>query len=305
MVAEMANTYATRLGPAPYLQLVSELQHHHHAELELMYLAAVEHFGLEGLQVPPFSAFNDPLLYASAPPSVQYCKSIFTDWFARVRIYLERTIVALSATCLAGDHTFNMGTLICVPILLSRLQVIKKMGGMKGVPIHKALYSMINEYEEAHNSAMVPTKALSYVSEVYEGIKTSLEKTEQEPTQVIYCDQPEGASFKNKSIAKIYFLQLNSHFAKVSMIHFVKGYDIDLSGLFWHRLFMPASCTPCIVTRMLLKQVAMKFLMVAFRIMVRLSTMQSLQLQPHTSKETHQLYSLFSSDLQDIFTFLM
>jgi len=84
MVAEMANTYVTRLGPAPYSQLVSELQHYHHVELELMYLVAAEHFGLEGLQVPPFSAFNDPLLYAGAPPSVQYCKSIFTDWFASV-----------------------------------------------------------------------------------------------------------------------------------------------------------------------------------------------------------------------------
>jgi hypothetical protein len=29
----------------------SELQHRHHAELELMYLAAAERFGLEGLQV--------------------------------------------------------------------------------------------------------------------------------------------------------------------------------------------------------------------------------------------------------------
>ena len=84
IVAEMANMYVTWLGPAPYSQLVSELQHHHHVELELMYLAAAEHFGLEGLQVPPFSAFNDPLLYAGAPPSVQYCKSIFTDWFASV-----------------------------------------------------------------------------------------------------------------------------------------------------------------------------------------------------------------------------
>jgi hypothetical protein len=147
-------------------------------------------------------------------------------------------------TRLAGDHTFNVSTLICVPILLTRLQVIKKMGGMKGVPIHEALYSTINEYEEAHSSAMVPTKALSYVSEVYKGIKTSLEKTEQEPTQVIYCDQPEGASFKNKFIAKIYFLQSNSHFMKVSTIHFV--YSIDLSGPSWHRLFMPASRTPFI-----------------------------------------------------------
>jgi hypothetical protein len=84
---------------------MSELQHRHHAELELMYLAAVERFGLEGLQVP---AFNDPLLYAGAPPSVQYCKSMFTDWFASVRIYLERTIAVLPATRLAGDHTFNV-----------------------------------------------------------------------------------------------------------------------------------------------------------------------------------------------------
>jgi len=63
---------------------------------------------------------------------------------------------------------------------------------------------------------------------------------------------------------------------KVSMIHFVKGYGIDLSGPSWHHLFMLAPRTPFIVTRMLLKQVAMKFLMVAFLIMVRLSTMQFL-----------------------------
>ena len=213
--------------------------------------------------------------------------------------------MALPATRLTGDHTFNVSTVICVPILLTRLQVIKKMGGMKGVPIHEVLYSTINECEEAHSSAMVPTKALSYVSEVYKGIKMSLEKTEQEPMQVIYCDHPEGALFENNSIAKIYFLQLNSHFMKVSMIHFMKGYDIDLSGPSWHHLFTPAFCTPFIVTRMLLKQVAMKFLMVAFQIMVRLSTIQFLQLQHSTSKETHQLYSLFSSELQDIFTFLM
>ena len=35
MVAEMANTFATRLGPGPYSQLVSELQHRHHAQVEL------------------------------------------------------------------------------------------------------------------------------------------------------------------------------------------------------------------------------------------------------------------------------
>jgi hypothetical protein len=64
IVADVANTYATRLGPAPYSQLVSELQHRHHAELELIYLTAAECLGLEGLQVP---AFNDPLLYAGAP----------------------------------------------------------------------------------------------------------------------------------------------------------------------------------------------------------------------------------------------
>ena len=134
---------------------------------------------------------------------------------------------------------------------------------------------------------MVPTKALSYVSEVYKGIKTSLEKTEQEPTQVIYCDQPEGVSFENKSIAKIYFLQLNSHFMKVSMIHFMKGYNIDLSGLF--RLFMPASRTPCIVTCMLLKQVAMKFLMVAFWIMVRCNpcSCNHVQARRHTNSTVY------------------
>jgi hypothetical protein len=66
------------------------------------------------------------------------------------------------------------------------------MGGLKGVPIHEALYTTCNEFEEARSTAMVPTKSLSYVSDVYKGIKASLERTGQQPTRVLYCDQPEG-----------------------------------------------------------------------------------------------------------------
>lgn len=109
MVAGMANTFATRLGPGPFSQLVTELQCRHHAELELIYLAAAEYYGFEGdTQVPSFSKFDDPTQYAGSPPSVQFCKAIFTDWFAGVRLYMERSMATLPGTRLAGDHTFNV-----------------------------------------------------------------------------------------------------------------------------------------------------------------------------------------------------
>jgi hypothetical protein len=67
---------------------------------------------------------------------------------------------------------------------------------MKGVPINEALYSTLNQFEETRSTAMTPTKSLSYVCGVYQGIKKSLEVTCQPPTQVFYCDQPQGEHLK-------------------------------------------------------------------------------------------------------------
>jgi hypothetical protein len=37
MMWQMSNTFATRFGAAPFAELVSEIQHHFHAETELIW----------------------------------------------------------------------------------------------------------------------------------------------------------------------------------------------------------------------------------------------------------------------------
>jgi hypothetical protein len=69
------------------------------------------------------------------------------------------------------------------------------MGGMNGVPIHEALYSTVNHMEQIRSTAPVPTKSLSYVSDVHKGIGESIKATGQPPTQVFYCDQPQGIGY--------------------------------------------------------------------------------------------------------------
>ncbi|KAJ7444453.1 hypothetical protein FB451DRAFT_1434299 [Mycena latifolia] len=65
MMSQMANTFATRFGPAPFSELVSEIQHKSHADSELMYFAAANFYG-QG-RVKPYSAFHDPTGYAGCP----------------------------------------------------------------------------------------------------------------------------------------------------------------------------------------------------------------------------------------------
>jgi hypothetical protein len=109
MVAEMANTFASRFGPAPFTKLVSELQRRHHAELELQYLAAAEHFGFHGpSQIPQFSPFDSTQGFAGCNLSVKYTKNVFIEWFNSVRIYFERVMASQGGIRLAGDHTFSV-----------------------------------------------------------------------------------------------------------------------------------------------------------------------------------------------------
>lgn len=115
MMALMCTTFVTRFGPSPFAEMVSEHQRKHHAELELMYLDAAQHFGLHGpSQVPGFSAFNDPSHYGGAPPSVPYLKAMYTDWTAAYRVFLERAQACLPADVLKVDHTFA----VCVLFFL-------------------------------------------------------------------------------------------------------------------------------------------------------------------------------------------
>ncbi|KAG6835866.1 hypothetical protein H0H93_013810 [Arthromyces matolae] len=62
------------------------------------------------------------------------------------------------------------------------------MGRLSGEPSHEAIYTIVNEWEEAHGQALTLTKSLSYVSEMYEEIAKGLDVHGHSPTEVMYTD---------------------------------------------------------------------------------------------------------------------
>jgi hypothetical protein len=87
MMAQMSNTFAAHFGPAPFSELVSEIQHCCHADRELMYLSAMEFYGRTNMK--SFSAFDDLQGYAGSSPSVLYLKGLCTDNVSAYRIFIE------------------------------------------------------------------------------------------------------------------------------------------------------------------------------------------------------------------------
>ncbi|KAF8163895.1 hypothetical protein K438DRAFT_1942002 [Mycena galopus ATCC 62051] len=175
MMGEVVSLFTSRVGPDPYSELFSETQHRVHAERELIWLAAADHYGFS--KVTPFSSFNDPLRYGGFSLSVKYIRAMFVDWFAAHRIFFNRSMAAKSGKRLAGDHTF---------------WIVNHTGKLKGEPIHSALYSVMNENEEVRATTMCLTKAMPFVQGLYEGIEKGLREHGHEPTQVVYCNQPQG-----------------------------------------------------------------------------------------------------------------
>ncbi|KAJ7813617.1 hypothetical protein B0H14DRAFT_3149769 [Mycena olivaceomarginata] len=93
MMWQMSNTFATRFGPAPFSELVSEIS--------------------TDSMLTENSSFDDPNGYAGSPPSVQYIKALFTDDLTAHRIYIEQDIATLPLTFLKhmggmkGEHVFT------------------------------------------------------------------------------------------------------------------------------------------------------------------------------------------------------
>ncbi|KAJ7889508.1 hypothetical protein B0H14DRAFT_3126972 [Mycena olivaceomarginata] len=158
MMWQMCNTFASRFGPAPFSEMVSEIQHRHHADGELMYLGAVNFYAQRGCK--SYSKFDDPQEYAGIPPSIPYLKALFTDFISAIRIYIERDIATLPLTVAKADHTFDF---------------LKHMGGMKGQRIFTAAYTVVNEFEE----------------DMLEGIQDGLRNSKNPPTEIIYTDSPQ------------------------------------------------------------------------------------------------------------------
>ncbi|KAF8170859.1 hypothetical protein K438DRAFT_203349 [Mycena galopus ATCC 62051] len=171
MMAQMSNTFAARFGPAPFSELVSEIQHRFHADGELMYLSAADVYGRTN--VKSFSAFDDLQGYAASPPLIPYLKGFFTDNVSAYRIFIERFIASLSLTVAAGDHTF---------------QLLKYMGDLKGEQLFIAAYTLLNEFEEVRAHSLTQTKSLAFVKELFECIPEGLKKAGHPPTKIFYAD---------------------------------------------------------------------------------------------------------------------
>ena len=73
-----------------------------------------------------------------------------------------------------------------------RKQIANHTGKLKGEPIHPALYSVVNENEEVRATTWCLTKAMPFVQGLYKGIEKGLREHGHQPTQVVYCDQPQG-----------------------------------------------------------------------------------------------------------------
>ncbi|KAF7363971.1 hypothetical protein MSAN_01055600 [Mycena sanguinolenta] len=178
MMVEVVNLFTSRVGPGPYSELFAESQYREHADRELIWLAAADYHGFTG--VKPFSSFNDPFQYGGFSLSVNYIRAMFVDWFAAHHIFFDRSMAAKPGTRLAGDHTF---------------WTVNHTGKLKGEPVHTALYSVVNEYEEVRATTLCLTKAMPFVQGLYEGIEKGLKEHGHKPTQVVYCDQPQGKSW--------------------------------------------------------------------------------------------------------------
>ncbi|KAK7007225.1 hypothetical protein R3P38DRAFT_2374097, partial [Favolaschia claudopus] len=151
MVRLMRNTFSHRHGAAPFAEMVTEVQYLSHADGELMYTAAANFYGQTGLK--RFSSFDDPHGYAGSPPSAPYLKGLFTDVVSAHRIFIERDTATKPLTVAKADHTFH---------------VLKHIGSVKGEQIFTAAYTCMNEFEEARGHAIVYSKSLEHVEDMYE-----------------------------------------------------------------------------------------------------------------------------------------
>ncbi|KAL0565231.1 hypothetical protein V5O48_016796 [Marasmius crinis-equi] len=185
LMNELRCTIATCFGPKPFSEMQQELQTLRHSQLELMYLSAARHYGIKNVQ--SFSTFNDPLGYNGASRSTHYFRSMFTEWYAAFRIFLDRVQASLPLTIGKADHTFK---------------VIVFMAKVMGEPIHRALYTIVNEWEQVRGRAACLTKSLAYVDEHWKAIAQGLEEHGHPATEYVWTDAPKAEQSFHESITK-------------------------------------------------------------------------------------------------------
>ncbi len=110
---QLTSGVVKHLGPAPFSEMVSELQYKSHAQKELMYYSAALHFSFYGKdQVPSFFAFNDAAGFAGCLSSTLYLKAMYTDYIGANCIYMDCAQAALPLDIAKANHTFDVSSQI-------------------------------------------------------------------------------------------------------------------------------------------------------------------------------------------------
>jgi hypothetical protein len=69
---------------------------------------------------------------------------------------------------------------------------MKFMSRLESVPVHVAMYSAVNEFEECRTQALTLTKRLDYIEGCYKGIASGLKAHGHKPTELMYTDNAQA-----------------------------------------------------------------------------------------------------------------
>lgn len=168
-----ANMFSTMIRTA-------HMRKYDHSKLKYYYAIASENAKADAKQIErqtfkPFSAFSDKSGYNGHYPSRWYISAIYVDYIQCIRPMLDQCMAALTGTVLKWDHSFK---------------VLKFLMKINGEPVFKALFTIVNEFEQIRYQAFVPTKAQSHLREGLEAIAKSLKDHGLAEPVIGYTDVP-------------------------------------------------------------------------------------------------------------------
>jgi hypothetical protein len=160
---------AHHVSSSAWSKILRELHVRQHDLQELNYLHAIHRdkkwqyaVGVKDEQLyKPFSDFHNKDGYAGYYSSCWYINAVYMDFMEHIRPILDQCIAALTGYILKWDHSFKL---------------VKLMMKLNGEVTFATLFTLLNEYEQIHAQAFVPTKALSHLQAGLEEMVKSLEK---------------------------------------------------------------------------------------------------------------------------------
>ncbi|PPQ83062.1 hypothetical protein CVT25_005220 [Psilocybe cyanescens] len=157
---------AHQLSSSAWSKVLRELHVREHDLREFKYLQAIKKDikfkTTQGYEVPayqPFSSFDNSSEYAGFYPSRWYINSVYMDYMELIHPSLDQCLSALTGYVIKWDHSFKL---------------VKYMMKLNGVVSFAALFTLVNEFEQIHYQAFVPTKGLNHLKAGLEEFVASL-----------------------------------------------------------------------------------------------------------------------------------